>query len=251
MTSDDLSDLSFLPRPASRRRPRTTVLLLTAVACLAIALVSGLAAGSAATRGPTAAERAAAAATAVADRWRDLAAGRIFPAALTYGTSLLTTETATRVAIATQTGCGSVIDPALASLATHDRCRAGLRATYLDQLQGIVYTIGVLAFPSPHLAAAFAARVPGRGGGLALQALALPGTASALFSASARQAATSRRAGPYVVLTVAGYADGQPAGRGQEARPQVFAPASQLAADVAAPLTAPARVDCNSREWSC
>jgi len=228
------------------------VLAFVAVACLAVAVTSGLTARKLATRPPTAAERAAAAATAVADRWRSWTAGRIFPSGLRYSTSLLTTEDASRVAIGTQTACASAIDPAFAALATRDHCRAGLRATYLDQLQGILYTVGVLAFPTARLAAAFSAGLSADHTGVfALSALAVPGTASSLFSAQARQAATTRQAGPFVILTVAGYANGQPAGRGQEARAEIFAPAAQFAADVARPLTAPIRVNCRSPQWSC
>jgi hypothetical protein len=229
-----------------------TVLAMAAVACLAVTAVFGVLAVVRATRAPTPAERAAAAATAEADRWRTWTAGQIFPAALSYSTSLLTTESASRVAISTQTACASAVDPALAALATRQHCRAGLRASYLDQLQGIVYTIGVLAFPSAHRAAAFSAGVAvGASRVLALQALALPGTASSLFSSAARQAATARQAGPFVILTVAGYADGQPAGSGQEARADIFAPAAQLAADIAGPLTAPIQVNCSNPQWSC
>lgn len=205
-----------------------------------------------ATRAPTPAQRAAAAATAEADRWRTLTAGQIFPAVLSYNTSLLTTESANRVAIGTQTACAGAVDPAFAALATRDHCTAGLRATYLDQLQGIVYTIGVLAFPSAHRAAAFSAGLSAdHADAFALRALALPGTASSLFTPQARQAATTRQAGPFVILTVAGYADGQPAGTGQEARVSIFAPAAQLATTVAGPLTAPVTVNCRDPQWKC
>jgi len=223
-----------------------------AVACLAAAVASGITAVKLATRPPTPAERATAAATAVADRWRTWTAGRIFPSALSYSTSLLTNETASRVAIGTQTGCASAVDPAFAALAARDHCRAGLRATYLDQLQGILYTVGVLAFPTVSRAAAFSAGLSAdHTGGFALQALAVPGTASSLFSPQARQAATARQAGPFVIVTVAGYADGQPAGSGQEARADIFAPAAQLAADIGSPLTVPIQVNCRSRQWTC
>lgn len=223
-----------------------------AVACLAVAAASGIEAVKIATRAPTPAERAAAEATAVADRWRTLTAGQIFPAALSYSTNLLTTESASRVAIGNQTACASAIDPAFAALATRDQCRAGLRATYLDQLQGILVTVGVFAFPSARRAAAFSAGLSADHTGVfALIALAVPGTASSLFSPQARQSTTTRQAGPFVILTVAGYADGQPAGSGQQARPEIFAPAAQFAAEVGRPLTAPIQVNCHSPQWSC
>src|SRR5262249_54298656 len=84
-----------------------------------------------------------------------------------------------------------------------------------------------------------------------LQALAQPGTASSLFSPQARQAATTKQAGSFVILTVAGYADRQPAGSGQETRPDIFAPAAQLAATVAGPFTVPVQVNCHDPQWKC
>jgi hypothetical protein len=253
MSSDDLSDVSVLaPPPRRRRRLATAFLAVAALACLAVAVASGIAAVKSATRAPTPAQRAAAAATAEADRWRTLTAGQIFPAEVSYSTSLLTTESAIRVAIGVQTACASAVDPAFSALATHDHCQAGLRATYLDQLQGILYTIGVLAFPTAHRAEAFSAGLSADHTGVfGLRPLAQPGTASSLFSPEAGQAATTRQAGPFVILTVAGYADGQPAGSGQEARPEIFAPAAQLAAKIAAPLGAPIQVNCRSPQWSC
>lgn len=232
------------------RRP-VVLLLLAAMVCLAVAVAAGTAAHADLARKPTAAQRAAAAAEAVADRWRSMPAGRIFPATLSYSTSLLTTETASRVGIAPQASCTEAIDPALARLAARDHCKAAVRATYLDQLQGVVYTIGVLAFPSPRDAGAFAAQLPAFAKSIPLRALALPDTASSRFSPRARQATTVGHVGPFVVLTVAGYADGQQGRSGQEARPSVFAPAAELAGEVIGPMTRPVTVNCASREWSC
>jgi hypothetical protein len=204
------------------------------------------------TRKPTRAEFSAAAAAAVAGRWQSWPAGRIFPADLGYSTSLLTQETARRVGVAPGTACASAVDPGLDRLAAREGCRAALRATYVDQLQGVVYTVGVLAFGSPKEAAAFAHSLPTdpspvRG----LRAVRFPGTAGAAFDDAARQAATARQTGPYVALTVAGYADGRPAVATEEARGSVFAPAAQLAAEVIGPLTRPVQVSCSSRGFSC
>jgi hypothetical protein len=253
MTSDDLSDVVSVPADAPRRRwQAVTALIATAVVCAAIAIAAGVGAATDATRAPTAAQRAAAAATAVADRWRTWPAGRIFPASLGYSTNLLTTETASRVGIAPQTSCASAVDPRAARIAGRDRCQAGLRATYLDQLGGILYTVGVLAFPTSRLAAAFAARLRADSAdGFPLRAFALADTTSALFSEQARQTATARVAGPFVVLTVAGYTDGEPAGPGQELNTGIFAPAGQLAAEVAGPLARVAPVNCSSPQWAC
>jgi len=247
----DLSD-DRAPVVPSGGRVRVALLAVAAAACLAVAVVAGAAARADLTRKPTTAQRATAAARAVADRWRDWSAGHIFPATLSYSTSLLTTETASRVGVAPGASCSGAVVPILARLAASDHCQAGLRATYLDQLEGVVYTIGVLAFPNSRDAGAFAARLQARQAGpTSLRPLALPTTASSRFSPAAEQAATASHDGPFVVLTVAGYADGQPAGTGQQARSSIFAPAAQLAGEVIGPLTRPVTVNCGSRAWSC
>jgi hypothetical protein len=238
---------------ARRRRPlRALAAVLTTICCLAVAIVAAAAARAELVRKPTPAELSAAAAVAVGGRWRSWPAGRVFPAVLGYATPLLTQESARRVGIAPQTACPAGLDAAVRGLAARDGCRAVVRATYVDQLQGVVYTIGVVAFASPRAAAGFERGLPrGRPGVTGLRALAFPGTASAAFSDAARQASTARSQGPYVLLTTAGYADGRPAGATLERRGSVFAPAAQLAAEIMAPLTAPAQVDCRSPLWSC
>jgi hypothetical protein len=222
------------------------------VGCLVVAGATGAAARADLTRKPTAAELSAAAAVALADRWRTWPSGKIFPAELGYSTNLLTQENALRVGIAPAAACAAGLDASLRGLAARNGCRAVLRATYIDQLQGVVYTLGVVAFASPRRAAAFAHGLPrAQSPVTGLTALAFAGTASAVFTDPARQAATSRQRGPYVVLTVAGYADGRPATATLQRRAPDFAPATQLAAEVIAPLTVPAVVKCQSRAFSC
>jgi hypothetical protein len=217
-----------------------------------VAIAAGWVAHAQLTATPTAAQRSAAAAAAVAERWRSWPAGRIFPADLGYRTNLQTEETARRAGIAPETACAAGLDPALGHLAARDGCRAALRATYVDELQGVVYTIGVLAFPSGRRAAAFLRGLPpGRARSNGVHAQAFPGTASAAFSDAARQASAARQKGPYVVLTVAGYADGRAAAATAEHRRSVFAPAAQLGAEIIRSMTVPARVDCRNPEWTC
>ncbi len=116
----------------------------------------------------------------------------------------------------------------------------------------MLFTVGVLAFRNTREAAAFAAGLPATSATtFSLRPLALPGTASSQFTPGVRQTATARQDGPFIVLTVAGYADGEPAGAGQQARPSIFAPAVQLAAEVLAPLTRPITVNCANPQWSC
>ncbi len=246
-----------IPCPARAARHRGLAITVTAfggVCCLLAAVLAGRAAIVQQTRRPTAAERAAAAATAVARRWRSWPAGRIFPATLGYTTRLLNNDTARRVGISPDDQCAAALDPALAGPARRDGCRAGLRASYVDELQGVVYTTGVLAFPSPAKARAFdrGLRPSRRRPAATLRALAFPGTAAARFADGARQTATARQDGPYVLLTVAGYADGRPSAAPGQYNPIAFGAAGDLAKAILVPLNRPAVVDCTAtRQWSC
>jgi hypothetical protein len=127
-----------------------------------------------------------------------------------------------------------------------------LRADYADELGGAVFTVGVVAFPGNAAAHQFAGAVSQRAyPATGLRALALPGTAAALFTDQARQATVVRVTGPYVILAVAGYADGRPASAAAEPRDSVFLPTSQLVTAVVAPLAVPQRVSCGTPEFMC
>jgi hypothetical protein len=226
-------------------------IVLAGAACLVTAVLAGRAARAEQTRPPTAAERALAVAAAVAGRWQTWPAGRIFPATLGYVSSVLTQESARRVGISPADGCVAALTGPLAATARDDGCHAALRATYLDQLGGVVYTTGVLAFPTSRRAAAFAIAADHSALPAGLRAYGPGGTAAARFTDAARQAWAVRQAGTYVLITVAGYTDGRPAAATGERRPSVFAPAGQLARDILAPLSRPVAVDCASRAWAC
>ena len=239
-------------RVTTGRAVRLTACTAAAVAGLAVAVVAGGHAHAMDTAPPTSAELSAAAATGIAQRWERMPAGAIFPATIGYTSDLSTKETASRVGIDPADGCASALDGTLRALALRDGCVAAVRADYTDQLRGSVYTIGVLAFPGAARAAAFYARLPPRAyPATGLRAFAVPGTPAALFHDTARQASAAKRAGPYVVLAVAGYSDGRPATAAEEPRNSVFDPASQLVSAVAAPLAMPLTVRCGTAEWAC
>jgi hypothetical protein len=242
------------PGPPGRRRQWavTAAVAVLAVACLFAGIAAAGRAHAELTRRPTPADLSAAAAVGVASQWAREPAGQIFPATLAYHSELLNREFARRAGISPARSCAAGLDAAVATTARHDGCQTVLRASYVDQLGGVVYTIGVLAFPTAGQAAAFLARYqagqsPVRG----LRAAAFPGTAAASFDDAARQSALSRQDGPYAVLTVAGYADGRPAAGPGEQQFNPFDPARQLAEDVGTPLGQPVAVTCHRPEWSC
>ncbi|MGE5287507.1 MAG: hypothetical protein ACM3ML_09950 [Micromonosporaceae bacterium] len=227
-----------------------TVAAVAAIACLGLVVTAAGALHAELARKPTASELSRAAATAVARRWQAWPAGKIFPAILQYSTTLQVLEHARRVGIDPATGCAARVDPAIASVLRRYGCRAVLRASYLDQREGVVFTIGVVAIPGDRSAAAGRSQLhASRRSGV--RAYAIPQTASALFSDRARQAATVAVGGPYVVLTTSGFSDGRPAAATGERRPTVFAPASQLGNLVLSQLDAPAIPRCGARGWAC
>jgi hypothetical protein len=234
-----------------RRGLLAALLAFAAAACLVLAIAGGLTARAEQTRPPTTAERAAAAEAAVAARWQAWPVGHIFPARLRYTTSLHTAEHARRAGISPGHGCQAALAGAALAAARLQGCRAALRATYLDELQGVVYTAGVIAFPDPRRAAAFDKAVGRDKLPAGLRAYRLARTGAGLFTEAARQTTMAKQAGPYVLLIVAGYADGRSAAATGQHRVAVFEPAAQLSRDILRPLTRMPTVNCASREWSC
>jgi hypothetical protein len=226
---------------------------VVAIACGAAAVVAGNVARAEQTRKPRPAELTAAAALGLAQRWERVTAGTIFPAHIGYSTDLLTQENAVRAGIGPASTCAAAVDQTLTALAAKYGCSAAVRASYVDGLGGVVYTIGVLAFPTPAASQSFYNQMPASGfPATGLRALVLSGTAAARFDDAARELSTSQRTGPYVVLVVAGYSDGRAAAASGERRPSAFAPASQLIGAVTAPLSGPEVVNCPvKKEWLC
>jgi hypothetical protein len=101
----------------------------------------------------------------VAARWRELPAGRIFPASVPYQLSEELLQDATpltvqalRIAIAPQSGCSvGVTTATAAAMLRRDGCKAVLRATYVDATWSYVMTVGVAVLPS-HAAAVSASQ---------------------------------------------------------------------------------------------
>ncbi|MFE9100929.1 hypothetical protein ACGFJT_04055 [Actinomadura geliboluensis] len=249
MSRAEISAPGTEPEPGRWRVSRRTAALVAASACATVLVVAAVRLSAELTRGPTPAERAAAAAAEVAGRYRAWPAGRIFPAGIPYTLGQSSPATARRVGIGTDTRCAPAADDALARSLVVRGCRAVLRATYLDQTQGLAVTVGVAVFPDERSAREAAEWFPDRAPRPGLRALPFEGSVAARFGDAARQASAAAQRGPYVVAATAGYADGRPALRGPLADFAELAP--QLARAVLAPLATPAEVRCGDREWRC
>ena len=151
-------------------------------------------------------------------RWRTLSAGKIFPGSVSYqlpGTSFATrTElplVARRVGIARQATCSAASDPAAAKVLSADRCAAVLRATYADETDSMLVTVGVAVMPSDNAAKSAASQLSaGRQRHPGVRVAPFHDTLAGKFSNRQRQLSWSTNAGPYLILSTAGYADARP-----------------------------------------
>jgi hypothetical protein len=243
---------SFLaPPPAPpRRRTRQVIAGLGALISAAIAMVAAVQLIVELTRPPSQAERDSAATREVARRWQAWPAGKIFPTTLPYSLEVGGMERARRVGIDPNGAtCAAAVDPGLAGTLRGYGCRGALRATYLDQLQGLAITVGVVAFPDERSAALVRSKLPKTP---KVRPLALPGSVVARFTDAARQTSVARQGGPYVVLAAIGYADGRPATKVKQEQTDLYTIAPQLAEAVLTPLAARPPVDCAKKAiWSC
>jgi hypothetical protein len=161
----------------------------------------------------------------VAKRWQEFPAGKVFAASIAYSPPAVLDDTgssvnlgARRVGIARRATCRGATDPAVATVLTRNGCEAVLRATYVDDTDSYVVTVGVAAFPSAAQAAtaqrqlaapSLTKRDPAPG----VRAVAVPGTPAAGFTDGRRQLSASMgdgSYGSYVVMYTVGYTDSRP-----------------------------------------
>ncbi|MFF0577360.1 hypothetical protein [Streptosporangium saharense] len=240
--------------PGQRRLAWMTLIMAStlALACAAVAAVTAGAAVTELTRGPTRTELDRAAAVETAGRWRSWPAGRIFPETVGYAAEQGGRERAHRVGISPETRCERAVDPGLRETLRRTGCRGVLRATYIDALQGVVVTVGVVAFAGEREAVRAKAALPRTGRpSPGLLALGFPGTVTDRFTAVGRQGGLVRQAGPYVVMTTVGQVDGRPGKAVGEQRPTIFAFTGDIADRILAGLATPELPSCESGEWRC
>jgi hypothetical protein len=153
-----------------------------------------------------------------ARRWRTMPAGKIFPASVSYQLPAYGLAAASklplvayRVGIAREASCAQGSDPSAARVLTADRCATMLRATYTDETYSMLVTVGVAVMPSPAAAVAAARQLAdGRGPSPGVRPAAFPDTLASAFGSGQRQLSWAATAGPYLILSTAGYADGRP-----------------------------------------
>jgi hypothetical protein len=251
-----------MPARQARRRRRGSVTALVALILGVIGLGASLV-GVAVQLLPrqfTAAQQQKIMAWEVGKRWRVLPAKSIFPASIQYrppsvledGTAL--TLSAQRIGIAPQSVCSAAADRPVALLLTRYGCQALLRATYVDDTDTYVLTVGVAVLPGqaqagqversltePRLTDARGAPAAAAG----VRAVSFKGTSAAGFTDSRRQISASVMKGPYVVMYTVGYTDGRPwvpVAADSYADAEMTSMAQGVAGSVATVLGAPPRV---------
>src|SRR5262249_27908557 len=151
-------------------------------------------------------------------RWRTWPATEIFPGSIQYpvpGNALGGADlplAAHRIGIARQASCHTATDPAVARVLARYGCLAVLRATYDDATQSLAVTVGVGVLPGPAAARASENALPGQHGNgrqPGVRAVSFRRTPVARFGSRQRQLSSVQRAGPYLVFTTVGYADGR------------------------------------------
>ncbi len=152
-------------------------------------------------------------------RWRVLPAGRIFPAVVPYtvsaaelqGPASLTLQ-AQRLGISPQESCSAAVTTTAASVLEHGGCSTAFQATYVDSSGSMVATLVVAVLPASSAASgvAHALETAAYGAAGPAQTFPVPGTPAAGFGDAQRQLSHVEAAGPYVILSTAGFTDGRP-----------------------------------------
>ncbi len=236
-------------RLLARRRTRITAITLLALGGLGL-VGSGVGASlQAMPRKFTAAQQRQITDWEFGKRWRDLAAGAIFPASVSYPAPRALDDdpslalSARRVGVAKQATCASVTDPAAAAALDREGCATVLRATYVDATDSYVVTVGAAALPGAAKAAAAAQAIQStRGARSAVRTVPVKGTPAAAFTDKRRQLSGVVSAGTYVVLYTVGYTDTrshEPVTRDKYTDEEMTSAGAGVAHDVLSVLAAP------------
>ncbi|GAA4522358.1 hypothetical protein GCM10023096_48930 [Nonomuraea ferruginea] len=144
----------------------------------------------------------------IARRWQSWPTTGIFPEELKYLGLDRTQQYARRVGIAPEARCRDAVDPAVGAILAEHGCVSLLRATYVDQSSTFVFTIGVAVLKDQEARASAGGDLT-QDDRVGVLPVAFPGTVAERFGAEQRQRTGWAGAGPYLVFTTGGYADGR------------------------------------------
>jgi hypothetical protein len=210
---DDEGDWSRAASSELLARRRRWMRAVAVIACFAVGL--GLMAGGGwllykeLARHATHAEQAAAGQAEIATRWERLTAGQVFPASIAYLTQAGLKADAVRVGIAPRASCSAALAPVAASALNKQGCSTVLRATYTDPSGTFVLTSGVAVMPSAAAARRAVTNFGNQHPTGGLKPVTFQGTVADVALTPHGEWVGVFHAGPYVVLFVGGYTDGQ------------------------------------------
>jgi hypothetical protein len=151
-------------------------------------------------------------------RWRSLPAGAIFPGSVTYtvpGADLNSDSNlelrARLLSIGPTTDCGAAVTGTAAELLSKYHCAAAMRATYVDASGAVIATLMVAVLPDTAAQHAVIEELTNSGSisPVLVRTLRVPSTPAAGFGNVQRQLTQAAGAGPYLILSTAGFADGR------------------------------------------
>jgi len=153
----------------------------------------------------------------VGKRWRTWPAGRIFPVAIPYQLTPSALDSpggvrlsARRIGIAPPASCTSSADHGVSRVLARQGCEAVLRATYQDATGAFAVTIGIAVLPGPAQASDSVHALPrGVSATPSVRPVGFRRTLAAGFDDPARQLSQAVSAGPYLIMSTVGYADGR------------------------------------------
>lgn len=152
----------------------------------------------------------------IGKRWRTWPAGRIFPAVIPYQVPATALDSgspaqlsATRIGIAPAASCPSVTGPKAQPVLARQHCTTVLRATYRDSTGAFAITVGIAVLPSPAHAGHALHALNVRAASAGVRAAPFGHTLAASFSDAARQLSDISAAGPYLIMSTVGYANGR------------------------------------------
>ncbi|MGP4095910.1 hypothetical protein [Nonomuraea sp. KM90] len=144
----------------------------------------------------------------IARRWQAWPATGVFPEEVKYLGLDRAQQYARRVGIAPETECAKGVDASVAGVLQSHGCVTMLRATYVDQTASFVITVGVAVLKDEESRVS-ATEELSQDDRVGVLPVAFPGTVSERFGPDQRQRTGWVGAGPYIVFSTAGYADGR------------------------------------------